>query len=64
MPVSGKFFQLGFEIHHAKPEYIQLTHWLPTSEPNMLPRYASNYIGERDASWTEIDLSAQVLVRL
>ena len=35
----------GFEVHHAQKEYIMLTKWLPTDVPNLLPKYATHYIG-------------------
>ena len=33
-----------FVFHHAKPDYVLMTHWL-SDEPNHLPHYASHYIG-------------------
>merc|ERR1712228_8428 len=33
----------GFEIHHARPEYIMLTKWLPQKEVNMIPDYCHTY---------------------
>ena len=35
----------GFAFHHATPEYVQLTKWLPADEPSPLPRYAFTQIG-------------------
>lgn len=35
----------GFEFHHTKPDHIMLTKWLPKTDPNKLPGYASHYIG-------------------
>ena len=39
-------FQHGFTIHHAQPGYVMMTKWLPTDEPNLLPGYASHYVGK------------------
>jgi 8-oxo-dGTP pyrophosphatase MutT (NUDIX family) len=36
---------LGFDFHHAQPGYVLLTKWLPSMEPNKLPRYANHQIG-------------------
>ena len=30
----------GFVFHHAQPDYVLLTKWLPTDEPSPLPKYA------------------------
>jgi len=35
----------SFVFHHAEPEYVLLTRWLPLNEPNKLPAYASHTIG-------------------
>ena len=35
----------GFDIHHAKPEYLMLTKWLDDSCESRLPGYATHYIG-------------------
>ena len=35
----------GFAFHHATPDYVQLTQWLPPDEPSPLPRYAFTTIG-------------------
>lgn len=37
--------QLGFVFHHAKPDYLMLTTWLPLDEVNKLPNFASHYVG-------------------
>jgi hypothetical protein len=37
IPIAQK---LGFVLHHAKPDYVMLTHWLDEKEPNQLPSYA------------------------
>jgi 8-oxo-dGTP pyrophosphatase MutT (NUDIX family) len=50
--------EAGFRIHHARGEdkaaaattsdggaYFLLTRWLPAHEPDMLPAYASHYVG-------------------
>lgn len=34
-----------FVFHHAQPSYVMMTRWLPDNQPNLLPGYASNYIG-------------------
>ena len=36
---AGAAVAAGFAFHHAKPEYLELTHWLPAS-PSPLPRFA------------------------
>lgn len=36
--------QLGFQFHHAKPEYVQMTQWL-LDTPSPLPMYAFTQIG-------------------
>jgi hypothetical protein len=36
---------LGFEFHHAEPQYVMMTHWLPTKEQNHLPRAPQHYVG-------------------
>eukprot|EP01083_Nonionella_stella_P181591 650966_1 len=36
---------LGFNIHHAKPEYVMLETWLPNNEETMIPSYAFSYCG-------------------
>lgn len=40
----GQAVKVGFEFHHAKPGYVQLTMWLP-STPSPLPRYGFTQIG-------------------
>ena len=35
----------GFRYHHATPNYLQLTRWLPRDVPSPLPRYAFTQIG-------------------
>ena len=40
----------GFSLHHAQDDYVMLTMWLPPTEgdgavPNMLPEFATHYIG-------------------
>ena len=37
--------QLGFSLHHAEKENIEMTLWLDKPELNALPKYASHYIG-------------------
>ncbi|CAF0836226.1 unnamed protein product [Adineta steineri] len=37
--------KLGFVLHHAKADYVMLTHWLDESDPNQLPSYAMSTIG-------------------
>ena len=36
---------LGFNVHHAQPEYIMLETWLPKTEKSMIPSYAYSYMG-------------------
>ncbi|CAF4377266.1 unnamed protein product [Rotaria sp. Silwood2] len=40
--IAQKF---GFVLHHAKPDYVMLTHWLDKNDPNQLPSYAMSTIG-------------------
>eukprot|EP01138_Halocafeteria_seosinensis_P015591 gb/GECG01015911.1/.p1 GENE.gb/GECG01015911.1/~~gb/GECG01015911.1/.p1 ORF type:complete len:372 (+),score=37.78 gb/GECG01015911.1/:1-1116(+) len=37
----------GFELHHAKKEYVMVNKWLPDPEedPNPMPNYATHYVG-------------------
>jgi 8-oxo-dGTP pyrophosphatase MutT (NUDIX family) len=35
----------GFVYHHCKCDYVMMTTWLPTTEINKLPHYASHSIG-------------------
>jgi hypothetical protein len=42
IPVAQK---LGFVLHHAKPDYVMLSHWLDEKDPNQLPSYAMSTIG-------------------
>jgi len=35
----------GFAFHHAQPEYVLLTRWLPLDQPSPLPKYAFTQIG-------------------
>ncbi len=42
IPIAQKF---GFVLHHAKPDYVMLTHWLDETEPNQLPTYAMATVG-------------------
>ena len=37
-------FQEGFVYHHAEPDYIMLTYWIPES-PSTLPPNASHQVG-------------------
>jgi len=41
----GAACRAGFQFHHAKPGYAQLTRWLPKDEPNPLPLYGFTQIG-------------------
>ncbi|KAI6658102.1 hypothetical protein LOD99_15815 [Oopsacas minuta] len=34
-----------FTFHHSHPSYLKLVRWLPVDEPNLLPGYATHYIG-------------------
>jgi hypothetical protein len=42
IPIAQK---LGFVLHHAKPDYVMLSHWLDEKDPNQLPSYAMSTIG-------------------
>ena len=42
IPIAQKF---GFVLHHAKPDYVMLTHWLDENDPNQLPIYAMSTVG-------------------
>ncbi|XP_067033618.1 uncharacterized protein [Acropora muricata] len=42
IPVAVKH---GFIFHHTYPHHIILTQWLPETEPNTLPPFATSYIG-------------------
>ena len=35
----------GFDFHHAKKDYVMLTKWLDPNQENMLPGFASHYVG-------------------
>ncbi|KAL5015696.1 hypothetical protein ScPMuIL_005285 [Solemya velum] len=39
------FAKNGFDFHHAQPGYAMLCQWLPQTEKNNLPEYASHYVG-------------------
>lgn len=47
----GVAVELGFGFHHAKEglmgkdPYLMLTNWLPTDEPNPLPKYPHHQVG-------------------
>ncbi|XP_068679703.1 uncharacterized protein [Montipora foliosa] len=42
IPIAVKH---GFLFHHTYPHHLILTHWLPETEPNTLPPFATSYIG-------------------
>lgn len=42
IPVAVKH---GFLFHHTYPRHIVLTQWLPKTEPNTLPTFATSYLG-------------------
>jgi len=42
VPIAAKE---GFVFHHAQPDFVMMTKWLPEAEPNKLPKYAFNFIG-------------------
>lgn len=42
IPIAQK---LGFTLHHAREDYVMLTHWLDETEKNQLPSYAMATIG-------------------
>ncbi|XP_044173980.1 uncharacterized protein LOC114948627 isoform X2 [Acropora millepora] len=46
IPVAVKH---GFIFHHTYPHHIILTQWLPETEPNTLPPFATSYIEGRNA---------------
>ena len=35
----------GFVFHHAEPDYVMMTQWLPNNEENKLPPSASHQVG-------------------
>lgn len=37
--------QFGFNIHHAKPEYLMLTKWMDPTSESRLPGFATHYVG-------------------
>lgn len=39
------FVKYGLDFNHAKPGYVLMARWLPTSEKSMIPAYASHYLG-------------------
>lgn len=50
VPIQGSQFvhavvQCGFVFHHAKPDYVMLTCWLPQDVPNTLPAYPHTQVG-------------------
>ena len=36
--------EAGFNFHHAKNDYLMLTHWIPESL-NKMPGFATHYVG-------------------
>jgi hypothetical protein len=42
IPIAQKF---GFVLHHARPDFVMLTHWLDENDPNQLPGYAMSTVG-------------------
>lgn len=40
----GPAVEAGFVFHHAEPDYVMLTRWLPATE-NKLPHNASHQVG-------------------
>jgi 8-oxo-dGTP diphosphatase len=42
IPIAQK---AGFVFHHARSDYIMLTHWLDEKDPNQLPSYAMSTLG-------------------
>jgi len=42
VPIAAK---LGFSFHHAEPNYVMMTRWLPENEPNNLPKYSHTFVG-------------------
>ena len=41
----GHAVDSGFVFHHAEPEYVMLTQWLPEKDENKLPPNASHQVG-------------------
>ena len=37
--------EYGFEIHHAKQDYLMLTKWMDSSSESRLPGFATHYVG-------------------
>jgi hypothetical protein len=42
IPIAQK---AGFVLHHARSDYVMLTHWLDENDPNQLPTYATSTLG-------------------
>ncbi|CAH3135168.1 unnamed protein product [Porites lobata] len=42
IPIAVKH---GFVFHHTYPHHIVMTQWLPKTEPNTLPTFATSYLG-------------------
>jgi hypothetical protein len=42
IPIAQK---LGFVLHHARADFVMLTHWLDENDPNQLPSYAMSTLG-------------------
>ena len=43
--LAGAAAEHKFEFHHAKPEYVLMTRWLPVDKPSPLPSYSFTQIG-------------------
>ena len=46
LPLIFYHVKLGFQFHHARPDHVMMTKWLPTTEANNLPNFANHYIGQ------------------
>ncbi|XP_052802343.1 uncharacterized protein LOC128232684 [Mya arenaria] len=43
--LTAVFAKYGLDFHHAQPGYVIMSKWLPTTEPDMIPEYANQYLG-------------------
>jgi ADP-ribose pyrophosphatase YjhB (NUDIX family) len=39
------FCKHHFVFHHAKPDYVMMTRWLPEDEENKLPHFTTHFVG-------------------
>lgn len=56
----------GFSLHHSGDGYLMLTRWLPDPalDPNLLPRYATHFVGPCRRESSSSSLSSSNLTRL